>query len=131
MSRIPSPPRLGDSSILVVTFFFRISYIWVRTSLTHGAPSFLFFRSQNRIIYAYRSRSGPGPPPGNRNPNQKPDNNATAGPSTGIMQAPGQQGQRGAPQQAQHPQSRNKRNSTSPGEEVRLITFFMGSITLH
>ncbi|KAF8810421.1 hypothetical protein BYT27DRAFT_7209418 [Phlegmacium glaucopus] len=76
---------------------------------------------KNRILYAYRNRAGHGgPPPGNRNPNQKPgqqDNNAAAGPSTGIMQAPGQQGQRGPPQQAQHPQPRNKRNSTSPGEE--------------
>jgi hypothetical protein len=92
-----------------------------------------FSRSQSRILQTFRSRTGLQQGP--RNPNQKPgqqDNNPTAGPSTGIMQAPGQgqPGQRGAPQQAQHPQQRNKRSSTSPGEEVRL-TFFTGSITLH
>lgn len=75
--------------------------------------------------------------PENRNLIQKPEqqnnNLAAAGPSTGIMLTPGQQGKRGAPQQAQHPQPQNKQNKQNryiiwrKGE----IDFFTCSVTLH
>jgi hypothetical protein len=95
-----------------------MGYIYARTLLTQDP-----FRSQNRILHAYRSHFGPQK--GSKGPNQEPgqqDEYAAAG-SIGIMQAPVQdkQRQRGAHQQTQHPK---QRNSTYPGEEV-ILTFFL------
>jgi hypothetical protein len=118
--------KVSFLSCFLFRFLYCVSWSSIFLSILFFLSSLGYFQCGHYLMHGplllpeSHTSNRSGPQPGTRNPNQKPgqqNNNPTAGPSTGITQAPGQ-GQRGAP--PQRLQQRNKRNSTSPGEEVRL-----------